>query len=43
MNQWSFVIAAYAVVAIATAALVAWAYIAMRAAEAEVESAKRPK
>ncbi len=41
MNQWSFVIAAYAVVALATIGLVGWAYMAMRRAEADAEAIKR--
>ena len=40
MNQWSFVIAAYAVVGVATVALIAWAWTAMRRAEAEADAAK---
>jgi Flp pilus assembly protein CpaB len=41
MNQWAFVLAAYAVTAVATAVLVAWAFWTMRSAEAEVEALKR--
>jgi hypothetical protein len=37
MNQWSFVIAAYLVVAVATIAVVGWAYGAMRRAEGRDE------
>ena len=37
MNQWAFVIAAYAVTIVATAALLVWALAAMRRAEAEAE------
>jgi len=37
MNQWAFVIAAYAVALTAVAALVAWSYVAMRKAEAEAD------
>jgi Flp pilus assembly protein CpaB len=37
MNQWAFVIAAYAVTLGGTAGLVAWAYAAMRRAEATAE------
>jgi hypothetical protein len=40
MNQWSFVIAAYAVAVVGTAALLAWAFVAMRAAEVRAESLK---
>ena len=41
MNQWAFVIAAYAVVGLATAGLIAWSYVMMRAAEADADAAKR--
>ena len=41
MNQWAFVVAAYGVTAVATAALVAWAYWSMRSAEANAEALKR--
>ena len=40
MNQWSFVVAAYALTAVATLGLLAWAYISMRSAEAELEALK---
>ena len=43
MNQWSFVIAAYAVVGVATLALIAWAATAMRRAEAAADAAKTRK
>ena len=33
LDQWNFVIAAYAVTAVATLALVGWSWLAMRAAE----------
>lgn len=33
LDQWNFVVAAYAVGAIATLALVGWSWLAMRAAE----------
>ena len=33
LDQWNFVIAAYAVVIVATVALVAWSWLAMRRAE----------
>ena len=33
LDQWAFVIAAYAVTVAATLALVAWSWLAMRAAE----------
>ena len=41
MNQWSFVIAAYGLVALATIGLVVWAYQSMRKAEADAEAVKR--
>lgn len=34
LDQWDFVIAAYAVGVLGTLALVAWSYLAMRRAEA---------
>ena len=43
MNQWAFVVAAYGVTAFATAALVAWAFLSMRSAEAGAEALKRRK
>jgi hypothetical protein len=43
MSQWSFVIAAYALVGIAVAALIGASYAAMRKAEAKAEAAKRPR
>ncbi|WP_283938153.1 hypothetical protein [Sphingomonas brevis] len=41
MNQWAFVIAAYAVAGVATIGLVASSYLAMRKAEGDAEAAKR--
>ena len=41
MNQWAFVAAAYGVTAVATLALVAWAFLSMRSAEADAEALKR--
>lgn len=41
MNQWSFVLAAYAVTLIAVAGLVAWAYGSMRRAEAAADQLRR--
>ncbi len=41
MNQWAFVLAAYALVALATAGLALWAWMSLRTAEAEVEAVKR--
>jgi hypothetical protein len=37
VNQWSFVIAAYCVALAGTAALLVWACLSMRRAEAEAE------
>ena len=37
MNQWAFVIAAYAVTIVATAGLLAWAVASMRRAESYAE------
>ncbi len=41
MNQWPFVIAAYATCLVATVALLGWAYASMRRAEAAAEALKR--
>ena len=41
MSQWAFVVAAYGVTAVATLALVAWAFLSMRSAEADAETLKR--
>lgn len=41
MNQWAFVWAAYGLVLLTTAALIAWAWRSMRRAEAEAEAVKR--
>jgi hypothetical protein len=41
MNQWAFVLAAYGLVALTTVSLVLWAWLSMRAAEAEAEAVKR--
>jgi hypothetical protein len=41
MNQWAFVLAAYAVVALMTLGLILWAWLSMHAAEAEAEAVKR--
>ena len=41
MNQWSFVIAAYALVSLASVGLILWAWRSMRAAEADAEAVKR--
>lgn len=41
MNPWPFVIAAYAVDIVATAALILWAFASMRRAEAAADKLKR--
>lgn len=41
MNQWSFVIAAYVVTALATLGLLGWSFAAMRRAEGATEAVKR--
>ena len=41
MNHWSFVIAAYVIAIGATVALLAWAYVTMRRAEAAADELKR--
>jgi len=41
LDQWPFVIAAFAVAVIATLALVAWSWLAMRQAEAKRDRARR--
>ena len=41
LDQWTFVIAAYAVAVIGTLALVAWSWLAMRAAERRREQGRR--
>ncbi|AKH41875.1 hypothetical protein FHS61_002597 [Altererythrobacter atlanticus] len=41
LDQWDFVIAAYAVTVIGTLVLVAWSWLAMRAAEKRREEARR--
>jgi hypothetical protein len=43
MNHWAFVTAAYAVAAVATVCLLAWAYATMRKAEAAAEELKRQR
>ncbi len=43
MNQWSFVIAAYALTAIATFGLLGWAWASMRRAETAAEAVKRQR
>lgn len=41
MNDWPFVIAAYAVMLVATAGLLAWAGLSMRAAERAADAVRR--
>ena len=41
MNQWAFVIAAYAVAVAATAALLLWSFVSMRRAEAAADALTR--
>ena len=41
MNQWAFVVAAYAVTLCGTGGLVLWAFAAMRSAERRAEALKR--
>ncbi len=43
MNHWAFVIAAYAVTLLATAALLVWSFTSMRKAEAAAEELKRQR
>ncbi len=41
LDQWNFVIAAYAVVIVGTLALVTWSWIAMKRAEARRDQARK--
>ena len=41
LNQWDFVVAAYAVGVSGTLAMVAWSWIAMKRAEARRDEVKR--
>ncbi|WP_267896907.1 hypothetical protein [Sphingomonas edaphi] len=41
MNQWSFVIAAYAVVGLGVAGLLAFAFVTMRRAERAADAVRR--
>ena len=41
LDQWNYVIAAYAVTVIGTLVLVAWTWLAMRAAERRREQGRR--
>lgn len=43
MSHWPFVTAAYAVMLIATAGLLAWSYLSMRRAEAAADALKHQK
>ena len=40
MNQWAFVIAAYAVAIALTLGLLSWCYVSMRRAEAAADALK---
>ena len=42
MNPWPFVTAAYGITIGTTAALLLWAFLSMRRAEAKADSLKRP-
>ena len=42
LDQWDFVLAAYAIAVIGTLALVAWSWLAMRAAERRRERGRKP-
>ena len=42
LDQWTFVIAAYAVTIAGTLALVAWSWLEMRAAERRKSAGRRP-
>ena len=41
LDQWPFVIAAYAVAVLGTVAMVAWSWLAMRRAERKREESRR--
>jgi hypothetical protein len=41
MNQWAFVLAAYAVVVLMTIGLILWAWLSMHVAEVDAEAVKR--
>jgi len=41
MNPWPFVVAAYGIALVGTAALTLWSWIAMRRAEAEADALGR--
>lgn len=41
LDQWDFVIAAYAVTIAATLAMVAWSWLAMKAAERRKDESRR--
>ena len=43
MNQWAFVIGAYAVTFVATLGLTAWAWLSMRGDETAAEALKQRK
>lgn len=41
LDQWNFVIAAYAVTIVATLALVGWSWLAMKAAERKRDESRK--
>ena len=41
MSQWSFVLAAYGLAALATLGLIGWSFLSMRSAEAAADAVKR--
>ena len=43
MNHWFFIIAAYTVAILGTAAVTWWSWLAMRRAEADAEALGRPR
>ena len=43
MNQWAFVIAAYAVFLVGTGGLLVWSLLACRTAESQAETLSRKK
>ena len=43
MNQWTFVLGAYAITIVSTAGLVGWTFWSMRSDEAAAEAMKRRK
>jgi hypothetical protein len=41
MNPWPFVVGAYSVAIVLTAALLSWSYVSMRRADAAADALKR--